>query len=152
MRAVGAKISLRGDVGAGAAIGVSSTDIRHSVRGPYLLHSCGKSGRRHDGGRFCPICVKENCACHHHECGRFTRNHTLFAHPISHSSAAGLSQVHRKAFEVRERAVMQSPFMGGAQHHARRVARRKRFLPAWRTETPAIPWFEAGETEFRDRG
>src|SRR5262245_20772268 len=61
-------------------------------------------------------------------------------------------QVHRKALEIGERAIAQRAFVGGAQDHARRLARLERFLPTRCTETPTIAGLEPGKAEFGHRG
>src|SRR5262245_43199561 len=65
--------------------------------------------------------------------------------------AGQLGQIHREALEIGERAIAQRAFMGGAQDHARRLARLQRFLPTRRTETPTIAGLEPGKAEFRHR-
>jgi hypothetical protein len=57
-------------------------------------------------------------------------------------------QIHCEAFEIRERAVSQSALVGGAQHHARRLACLKCFLPAGRTQTPPITRFQTRKAQF----
>src|SRR5580700_5961239 len=56
---------------------------------------------------------------------------------------------HCEAFEIGEGAVAQSAFVSGAQDHARRLARLKRFLPTGCTQAPPAPWCEAMKAEFR---
>jgi hypothetical protein len=65
------------------------------------------------------------------------------------ASASG--QVHCKAFEVNERAVVQSTFVSSAQDHAGRLARLECFLPTGCTEAPTVAGFQAAKAEFRPR-
>src|SRR5262245_24953743 len=58
-------------------------------------------------------------------------------------------QVHGEAFEIGERAISESTFVGGTQDHPGGLARLKGFLPTRCAETPTIARLEAEETEFR---
>jgi len=61
------------------------------------------------------------------------------------------TQIYRVALEVFQRAIIQRALMGGAQHHTRRLARLKGFLPARRAKTPAVPRLQSGKSKFRQR-
>src|SRR5262249_55192438 len=63
----------------------------------------------------------------------------------------GSGQVHRKALEIGERAMIERALVGGAQHHARRLARLERLLPARCAQAPAVARLEAAEAELRHR-
>src|SRR5437660_4670673 len=60
-------------------------------------------------------------------------------------------EVHRKAFEIGERAVVERAFVRSAQHHVGGLARLERFLPTRRAQAPAVARLEAGKAELRHR-
>ena len=61
------------------------------------------------------------------------------------------SQVHREPFEIGQRAVAQSTFVGSAQDHAGSLAGLECFLPTGCTEAPTVVRFQAAKAEFRHR-
>jgi hypothetical protein len=61
-------------------------------------------------------------------------------------------QVHRESFEIGERAMVESAFVGGAQDHAGSLAGLKRFLPPRGAEAPTVAGFQAAKAELRHRG
>ena len=64
-------------------------------------------------------------------------------------SASG--EVHREPLEIGERAVVEGAFVRSSQDYAGRLARLERFLPARRTQAPAIAGPQAGKAEFWQR-
>src|SRR6266571_1318278 len=63
----------------------------------------------------------------------------------------GSGQVHCKAFEIGERAVVESAFVRGAQHHTGRLARVECFLPTGCAQAPTVSGFEPAKAELRHR-
>ena len=60
-------------------------------------------------------------------------------------------EVDREALEIRERAVLEGTFVCGPQDHAGRLVRLKRFLPAFRTQAPAVVGPQAWKAELWHR-
>src|SRR5271169_2384953 len=66
-------------------------------------------------------------------------------------TASASGEVHREPLEIGERAIVQGAFVRSPQDHAGRLARLERFLPARRTQAPAVAGPEAGKAEFWHR-
>jgi len=65
------------------------------------------------------------------------------------ASASG--EVHREPLEIGERAVVEGAFVCSPQDHAGRLVRLERFLPAFRTQAPAVAGPQAGKAELWHR-
>jgi hypothetical protein len=55
------------------------------------------------------------------------------------TTASASGEVHRGPLEIGEGAVVEGAFVRSPQDHAGRLARLERFLPARRTQAPAVP-------------
>jgi hypothetical protein len=84
----------------------------------------------------------------------YLRSYTI-CYPVPTSSrpttASASGEVHREPLEICERAVVEGAFVRGPQDHAGRLARLERFLPARRTQTPAVSRSQAGKAELWHR-
>jgi hypothetical protein len=65
------------------------------------------------------------------------------------ASASG--EVHREPLQIGERAVVEGAFVRSPQNHAGRLARLERFLPARRTQAPAVAGPQAGKAKLWHR-
>jgi hypothetical protein len=75
--------------------------------------------------------------------------------PFSASSrpttASASGEVHREPLEIGELAVVEGVFVRSPQDYAGRLARLERFLPARRTQAPAVAGPQPGKAEFWHR-
>ena len=60
-------------------------------------------------------------------------------------------EVQGGTLEIGERAVVEGAFVSSPQDHAGRAARRERFLPARRTQAPAVVGPQAGKAKLWHR-
>ena len=59
-----------------------------------------------------------------------------------------LRQIYCEAFEIAKRAMDQGTIVGGTQDHPGRLVCIESFLPAGRTQAPAISGFEARKAKL----
>ena len=70
---------------------------------------------------------------------------------VEYLSPIASSEVHREPLEIGERAVVEGAFARSPQQYPGRLARLERFLPARRTQAPAVAGPQAGKAEFWHR-